>query len=46
MEGQTKSVHGAQQIHGINYWDTYTPVVAWPIIRFCFSLSIIQHLET
>ena len=36
------NVHGGQQVHGINYWDTYTPVVAWPIIRFFFILSIIQ----
>ena len=32
------NVHGGQQVHGINYWDTYTPVVAWPVIRFFFIL--------
>ena len=26
------NIHGRQQVHGINYWDTYTPVVAWPVI--------------
>ena len=39
-------VHGGQQIHGINYWDTYTPVVAWPVIHFFFILSIIQCWKT
>ena len=40
------NVHGGQQVHGINYWDTYTPVVAWPVIRFFFILSIIQGWKT
>ena len=40
------NVHGGQQVHGINYWDTYTPVVAWPIIRFFFILAIIQGWKT
>ena len=26
------NIHGGQQVLGINYWDTYTPVVAWPVI--------------
>ena len=30
----------------MNYWDTYTPVVAWPVIRFFFILSIIQGWKT
>ena len=40
------NVHGGQQVHGINYWDTYTPVVAWPVIRFFFILSILQGWKT
>ena len=40
------NVHGRQQVHGIKYWDTYTPVVAWPVIRFFFILSIIQGWTT
>ena len=40
------NVHGGQQVHGINYWDTYTPVVAWPVICFFFVLSIIQGWKT
>ena len=40
------NVHGGQQVHGINYWDTYTPVVAWPVIQFFFILSIIQGWKT
>lgn len=35
------NVHGGQQEHGINYWETYAPVVAWPVIRFFFTLSIL-----
>ena len=40
------NVHGGQQVHGINYWDTYTPVIAWPVICFFFILSIIQGWKT
>ena len=40
------NVHGGQQVQGINYWDTYTPVVAWPIICFFFILSIIHSWKT
>ena len=40
------NVHGGQQVQGINYWDTYTPVVAWLIIRFFFILAIIQGWKT
>ena len=40
------NIHGGQQIHGINYWDTYTPVITWPVICFFFILSIIEHWKT
>ena len=40
------NVHGGQQVHRINYWDTYTLVVAWPVIQFFFILSIIQGWKT
>ena len=40
------NVHGRQQVHRINYWDTYTPVVASPVIRFFFILSIVQGWKT
>jgi hypothetical protein len=35
------NVHGGQQEYGINYWETYAPVVAWPVIRFFFTLSLL-----
>ena len=40
------NVHGGQQVHGIDYWDTYTPVVAWPVIQFFFILYINQGWKT
>ena len=40
------NVHGRQQVHGINYWNTYTPVVTWPIIWFFFILSTIEQWKT
>ena len=40
------NMHGGQQVHGINYWDTYTPVVAWPLIQFFFILLIMLHWKT
>ncbi|KAL7563769.1 hypothetical protein ACA910_020453 [Epithemia clementina (nom. ined.)] len=35
------NVHGGQQEHGVNYWETYAPVVMWPTIRIFFILSIL-----
>ena len=32
------NIHGRQPVHSVNYWDTYTPVVAWPLINFFLSL--------
>ena len=36
------NVHGGQQQQGINYWETYTPVITWQTIRFFFILAIIR----
>ncbi|KAL7561622.1 hypothetical protein ACA910_001490 [Epithemia clementina (nom. ined.)] len=36
------NVHGGQQEHGVNYWETYAPVVMWPTIRIFFILSILM----
>ena len=36
-------VHGGQQQCGINYWETYAPVVTWQTIHFFFVLAIIRN---
>ena len=40
------TVHGGQQIHGINFWDTYAPVVMWPTIRFFFCIDLLRQWHT
>ena len=35
------NIHGGQQELGINYWETYAPVVTWAAIRLLLVLSII-----
>ena len=40
------TVHGGQQIHGINFWDTYAPVVMWPTIRFFFCITLLRQWHT
>ena len=40
------NIHGGQQEHGVNYWETYAPVVSWPTIRFFFALSILRGWHT
>ena len=36
------NIHGGQQQHGIDYWETYAPVVTWQTIHFFFMLAIIR----
>ena len=38
--------HGGQQEHGINYWDTYSPVVSWVSVRTMLILSAVHQLES
>jgi hypothetical protein len=33
--------HGGMQTHGINYWDTYSPVVSWSTVRLILILAVI-----
>ncbi len=40
------NVHGGMQKYGINYWETFSPVVGWTIIRFFLILSIIFGWST
>jgi hypothetical protein len=34
---------GSKQIHGVNFWETYAPVAAWPTIRFILTLALINR---
>ena len=38
--------HGGMQTWGVNYWETYAPVVNWMSVRTLMALSIIHDLET
>ena len=38
--------HGGQQQWGVNYWETYTPVVNWISVRFLLIISELTGLET
>ena len=40
------NVHGGQQEYAVNYFDTYAPVVAWPVIRILMTLSILNKWKT
>jgi hypothetical protein len=33
---------GSKQTKDVNYWDTYAPVVSWPIVRFVLTLALTQ----
>ena len=37
---------GSKQLHGIHFWETYAPVVSWPVIRFFLALSLLKGWET
>lgn len=36
------NLHGGKQEHGVNYWETYSPVVAWPTIRLFLILILLS----
>lgn len=38
--------HGGMQVYGVNYWDTYAPVVNWISIRMMLTISVIHNLYT
>ena len=40
------NVHGGQQEHGVNYWETYAPVVTWAAIRLLLILVLIYKWYT
>ena len=33
-------VNGSHQIKGVNYWDTYAPVVSWESVRTLLTLAL------
>ena len=34
---------GHRSVEFVDYWDTYSPVVAWQTIRLVFTLVIVSH---
>ena len=38
--------HGGQQQWGVNYWETYAPVISWMAVRSMLTLSKIHNLHT
>ena len=39
-------INGSSQIKGVNYWDTYSPVVSWETIQSLLTLSILNGWNT
>jgi hypothetical protein len=39
------NVHGGKQRHGVNYWETYSPVVNWTTVRLTMILSLIKGFK-
>jgi hypothetical protein len=40
------NVHGGQQQHGVNFFETYSPVVAWFSIRILLTLALMNRWYT
>ena len=38
--------HGGMQDKGINYWETYAPVVQWMSVGIMLTLAAIKNLHT
>jgi hypothetical protein len=38
--------HGGQQVEGINYWETYAPVVSWHTVHLTLVLSLLSGLKS
>ena len=36
------NVHGGKQEHGVNYLETYSPIVGWWLIRLFFTLALLR----
>ncbi len=40
------NVHGGQQVKGVNFWETYAPVVNWFSIRLLLAQAVMQNWHT
>jgi Reverse transcriptase (RNA-dependent DNA polymerase) len=40
------NIHGGQQQHGVNYWETFAPVVTWAAIRLMLVLALLHSWFT
>ena len=40
------NVHGGQQEYGVNYWETYAPVVNWFSIRLLLAQALLNNWHT
>jgi hypothetical protein len=40
------NIHGGRQEWGVNYWETYSPVVNWSSIRLFLTLSLLAGWHT
>ena len=40
------NAHGGMQTWGVDYWETYAPVVNWLSVRTMLTLSVIHDLDT
>ena len=38
--------HGVMQQWGVNYWETYPPVVNWVSVRVMLTLGILHKIHT
>ncbi len=38
------NLHGGKQVYGMNYFDTYAPVITWFAIMIIIDISILFHL--
>ena len=37
------NLHGGKQTHGVNYWETYAPVVGWSTIRTYLVMMLLNN---
>jgi hypothetical protein len=40
------NIHGGMQEHGVNYWESYSPVVNWFSIQLCLTLALLFQWKT
>jgi Reverse transcriptase (RNA-dependent DNA polymerase) len=40
------NIHGGKQTHGVNYWETYAPVIGWTTIRLYLILALLNERKT